>query len=288
MQQFERSTVVVSKRLKPAGVAPFFFFPFGFGVVFLILIAFRQVLTAFAVGSLFFALMSAINLIAYVRTRNPYLLIITGYLGMLCLITAVAPPAFGRPDSSRASVMGLMLALVAPLGAGTAYAWFSRRLQWRGREVLELAAQPIDRTGETGYTSRPRPVGRVDVTDPELRAFVDFCKRHMIALPTIESDRTIFVVVIEGEDIGPILGRRGGRPRYFDAENDTWAAIDRDGNVSAHMARRDHLRYREDLSFDQLCASLGTVFVEFLTLFQQGRATRIVDTLDAMPVGMFR
>lgn len=37
------------------------------------------------------------------------------------------------------------------------------------------------------------------------------------------------------------------------------------------MSKEDYMLYREDLSFDQLCAAYGRVFIEFFDLFNPGR-----------------
>ena len=72
-----------------------------------------------------------------------------------------------------------------------------------------------------------------------------------------------------------------------DYTNHTWIAFDFDGNVTVNISQHDYLTYQEDLSFDQLCASMGKVFIEFLDLFSTGKEVRIIDRLNAMPVNIF-
>ena len=67
----------------------------------------------------------------------------------------------------------------------------------------------------------------------------------------------------------------------------TWIAFDYDGNVTVNIAQSDYLNYQEDLSFDQLCTSLGNVFIDFLDLFSNGKGVRIIDQLNAMPTNIF-
>ena len=50
---------------------------------------------------------------------------------------------------------------------------------------------------------------------------------------------------------------------------------------------KDYLTYKEDLSFDRLCESLGNVFVEFLDLFKKGESVRIIDRMDALGLSIF-
>jgi len=53
------------------------------------------------------------------------------------------------------------------------------------------------------------------------------------------------------------------------------------------VSQRDYLDFREALSFDKLCQSLGDLFVEFVGLFQRGESVRILDRLDAVGLSMF-
>jgi hypothetical protein len=49
----------------------------------------------------------------------------------------------------------------------------------------------------------------------------------------------------------------------------------------------DYLNYREDLSFAQLCDSLGGLFIEFYELFKRGQGMRIIDRMDALGLSAF-
>jgi hypothetical protein len=102
---------------------------------------------------------------------------------------------------------------------------FGKRLKWRGRDLLELAAQPVDETAAIGFTDRPRLVGKVDTTERELAAFADFCRRNLIAVPYVESNRVVLALVMEGQDAGFVLGF------HQDYAADTWVAFDYEGNV---------------------------------------------------------
>jgi hypothetical protein len=77
-----------------------------------------------------------------------------------------------------------------------------------------------------------------------------------------------------GEEFGRLLGLSGD---YRDA---TWINFDAEGNVSVHIAQKDYLDYREPLAFDQLCASLGQLFIDFFELFKKGEGIRVIDRMD--------
>jgi hypothetical protein len=157
---------------------------------------------------------------------------------------------------------------------------FTRKLKWRGREVLELAAETVEETGN-GYTSRPRPVGKLEYNPEQVHAFARFASRHLIALPYYTPKNTTLVLVKMGEEFGRLLGLSGD---YRDA---TWVNFDFDGEVSVHISQRDYLEYREPLAFDQLCASLGQVFIDFFDLYKKGEGVRAIDRMDDLRIGIF-
>ena len=160
------------------------------------------------------------------------------------------------------------------------YLAITRRLKWRGREIFELAAEPVEEIGD-GYTSRPRPVGKVEYSPEQMRGFARFCARHLIALPYITSKNITLVPIKMGEEYGRLLGLSGD---YRDA---TWVNFDVDGEVSVHIAHKDYLDYREPLAFDPLCASLGQVFIDFFELYNKGEGVRVIDRMDDLRIGIF-
>lgn len=70
-------------------------------------------------------------------------------------------------------------------------------------------------------------------------------------------------------------------------ENETWILFDYDGNVTVHISKKDYLEYKETLSFDQLCESMGNLFKEFFELFLKGEEIRIIDKLDSLKISIF-
>ena len=67
-------------------------------------------------------------------------------------------------------------------GIWTIYLLITKKAKWRGREIMELAALPVD-VGEDAFTGRPRPVGKVETSKKELQTFAEFLKRNLIAMP---------------------------------------------------------------------------------------------------------
>jgi hypothetical protein len=160
------------------------------------------------------------------------------------------------------------------------YLVLTRKAKWRGREIFELAAEPIEDTGN-GYTSRPRPVGKVVYSLKEMHNFAQFCARHLIALPYITSKNITLVPIKMGDEFSRLLGLSGD---YRDA---TWVNFDVTGEISVHIAQKDYLDYCEPLAFDQLCSSFGQVFLDFFELFNKGEGVRVVDRMDDLKINFF-
>jgi hypothetical protein len=59
-------------------------------------------------------------------------------------------------------------------------------------------------------------------------------------------------------------------------------AFEEDGHVSVQITQRDYLNFQEDLNFDQLCQSLGDLFVEFIDLYRTKQGVRILDRMNAL------
>lgn len=213
---------------------------------------------------------SLLYLYAFFRTGNPAQLAVCAdglFFGVMLLI--IDPDSgWNTREYGLAYFLGILF-----FGILLAFLVFTRKFKWRGREVFELTAESIEETGN-GYTSRPRPVGKVEYNQQEIQAFVRFLSRHLIALPYPTSKNTTLVIVKMGEEFSRLLGLSGD---YRDA---TWVNFDRDGNVSVHIAQKDYLDYREPLAFDQLCTSLGLLFIEFFDLYRKGEGIRVIDRMD--------
>ena len=96
------------------------------------------------------------NLILFVRTNhNAYLVIIAFFfdVGIISIIVS----NFQRGDDRFPLVF--FLANVIFYGVWTIILAVNKRLNFRCREILELAAQPVD-GAENGFTGRPFPVGK--------------------------------------------------------------------------------------------------------------------------------
>ena len=221
-----------------------------------------------------FLLFAALAARSYGRTRNAAILLQTAYLGLagVWLVTHARGPLGPLAARPHRLVGALLLVSLT----GLLYVFFTRKLKWRGREILELAALPV-RPNPDAFTSRPRPAGRADFTPGEILAFAEFLHRNHFAWAYRGPDRVVFSPVKAGKEFPFLYG--WGVPDYRER---TWVAFDFDGRVSAHVSREDYLDYREELSLDALCESLAGLFVDFLEQFKRGRARGILERFDAV------
>jgi hypothetical protein len=226
------------------------------------------------------SLFAIFYLYVFLRTRNITRLVIFAecvfldYMFFMASGDFLTNP-FNRKEFAFAYYSGMVFfALVL------VYLLVTRKFKWRGREIFELAAESIEETGN-GYTSRPKPVGKLDYSVQQLHAFARFCARHLIALPYITSKNITLVPIKMGEEYGRILGLSGD---YRDA---SWVNFDVDGEVSVHISQNDYLDYREPLAFDQLCTSFGQVYIDFFEAHKNGEGIRVIDRMDDLKLGFF-
>ncbi len=200
------------------------------------------------------------------------------YLLTVTLAFASIPGSlFGLRDRSFYRLFEI---LAIPSIATLLYLMFTRRARWRGRDILELAAAPVEDLGD-GFTERPYPSGKADYSWDEILVFARFCGKYMISLPYIESERVCLVPIRMGREFGHLWNVSRN------ISKDTWVCFDSEGNVTVNISKDDYYLYRDDLSFDQLCTSLADLYVEFLDMYRRGETVRIIDRLNAVKAGFF-
>ncbi len=246
------------------------------------------VFVAFYVLSAIFFFVSILPLITFWRTRNAGFLAVGLYLFLSAMLCVSAPTAIrNKPEIG---LVPLFLVGVYISGLISAYLFFNRKLKWRGQEIFEMAGMQVEETGDS-FTARPRPAGKVPISKTEMIRFVDFITSNLIAFPFTEENRVVFVLTLPGNDLRYLLGYNdlsrllGIKKDYLE---DTWVAIDFDGNISVHITQEDYLLFKQDLAFDQLCQALGNVFTEFLELSKSGQEQLIIDRMNALRLSPFK
>ena len=263
---FERKT-------KPQNILKMFWFPILVLVTFLTIFGLVGPGPAFyALGGIYF-LISTFSFVTVLKTRNSGYLAVALFQVSAGLVFISAPPAIENKNE-----LGLFPIFIVMMYASlivVAYQGFNRKLRWRGEEIFELAALPVDDIGNS-FTARPRTTGQTQVSKTEMIRFVDFVTSNLIAFAFREENRVVFVLTLPGNDIPYLLGMK---KNYLD---DSWVAIDYDGNISVNITEKDYLLFKKDLDFDKICQSLGNVFSEFLDLSKNGQESQIIDRMNAL------
>jgi hypothetical protein len=224
---------------------------------------------------------SIFGFIAVYRTRNTGYLFSTAYmLFMSIYLLTLRVDENSRKVLIQTPTSKLFLVLTLFTMVVLLYMLITKKIKWRGREILELSAVEVYE-GQDTYTDRPRPIIKLEYTRDEVENLAEFIKRNLIAMPFYEQERILFVPVRMGQEYYYLFNNN---INYW---NKTWVAFDFDGNVSAHMSKKDYLEYRKNLEFDSLCESLGKLFVEFFDYMKKGEESRIIDQLNEMKVGVF-
>lgn len=232
--------------------------------------------TAFMFIFVAFCVFAGLAGVAFLRTKSMGYLASTLYLLACSLLLGVRNGVIpGGREVAPAFSLLLMVSIIFLV-----FVLFTRQAKWRGRDLMELAAQPVNEISE-GYTQRPHPVCRCEYSRSEILDFSQFARRKLIAMTYIEPERIVFVPVKMGSEFAYLFSRDR------DYSGDTWIAFGNDGQVNVNISERDYIEFRDDLDFDQLCRSLADVFIDFLNMHRKGQESRIIDRLDAMQIGFF-
>jgi len=206
-----------------------------------------------------------LHLVTMLRTRNfLYSILILYYLFMFLTFFPPFLNLSARPFFAGAAAVFLV---------GMIGVFISKKINWRYREILELAARPVDGTAD-GFTPRPFPSGNADYSRQDALGLANFLKKYVIAYPFIEKERVVFVIPRVMWTF--MLGIK----RNYD--NETYIAFSDSGHISVRMAKSDYQLYKQELTFDQLCASLGNIFKEFMRLYKDGEKKKIMEWLNSV------
>lgn len=217
----------------------------------------------------------------YIRTRSTTYLISGTYLIVFgCLLLTMQPQytgnrAFFLPPLARFFGIWMMV-----LWVWLVYLMATRKVKWKGTEVLELAAQGVDPSEDT-YTERPLPVGKIEGSRDEILSFAAFLRKNHICMSYQEDDKTYLVPVTMSDSMYLVV-----HPEFNVIEK-TWISFNYTGDVAVHISKRTYLAYRENLTFDHLCHSMGDLFIEFFDWYRNGEGVRVIDKLDELKLNIF-
>ena len=225
---------------------------FGFGLILLLPVA---------------VVYGLIALIIFARTMN------TGFMVQLFMFSTLI--VFILASVFWPDVFGQVLIIVIGVCAAICLIWFgvlllTREYRWRHRDVLEVASNAVEETSN-GFTERPLPIGRYECDTKTMKGFARFMRKNLIAIPIFEKDKTVFSINLSKF-----------RLLFYntDYSGDSWVAFDNVDNVIVNISSRDYQQYRDVYAFDQVCANLGKLFIEFLEDYKKDQSLKILDKLD--------
>jgi hypothetical protein len=249
--------------------------------IFMITIIFWGLIIGFKVLAVVILIYAAFQYYAFSRVRSLSYFVSATYIlsfSLFLFFMPVSEKSFARGEFSPVAKFFTFTTIF--LLVWLIYLLLTRKTKWKGREVFELAAMSVTDTSD-GFTERPRPAGKMTFSKHDLMAYAAFLRKNHIALPFAEEDKIVLVPVMMGDEFALLYGFR---PNYLGR---SWVAITFHGHVTVHISKDDYLKYRDRLSFDQLCESMGDLFKEFLEIFLNNEEVRIVDRLDALKVSVF-
>lgn len=261
-----------NRKLKPPIISTEMIIAIIASVIFLFLLAFSFIV-AMGFGALITFAAAMLTLIVYIRMHNHYFIVsILAHLAATAFLLGIALGGIEKFKPWLILLAGIMLIFQTLM---IIYI-MQKKMKWRSREVLEMAAIPIDDV-KNGFTRRPLQAGRADYSPEELIAFASFLRKSLIAIPVRETNRIIFIVNIPWNRLLFSI------MRY---EDRTWIAFDNDGNVSVNISQDDYFMYRDQLAFDQLCHSLGKLFIDFLERYKNEEMVYIIDRFNALKLNI--
>ena len=146
-----------------------------------------------------------------------------------------------------------------------------RRSNPHYRQVLELAGRSVDEI-KNGFTQRPFPAGTWKYSREEIINFGRFLMKHWIATTYVEKERVVLAVC--GFSWRYLLfGRK-------DFQKMTALSFDFSGHVAVNITKADYRKFRDQLTFEQLCAALGDLIRQFLMFYQAGEEQKILEIID--------
>lgn len=219
-----------------------------------------------------FLVLALLFLGSFIRTKN--LLVLVCFLSLL--IPSGVVPIFRYFLHLKSDVvdsieaLGILLWLLAmflivPKISGEG-AFLSRYF----RELLEMAAMPVKDT-TNGYTDRPYPAGKFSASKDEITGFAKYLNKNLIATSSIEEDKVMLVFSNGFFQYIPFI--------KVNLQKETFISLYYSGDIDVHIAKKDYRKYRDELTFDQLCTSFGFIILILLNYYKKGKCEKIKEIL---------
>jgi len=145
----------------------------------------------------------------------------------------------------------------------------NEKLEANARRLFHLAGEFVHETSH-GFTARPYSDDSIYYSRDEIQGFARFlCSKNIVKTFTQEQA----VTLIFSMGISPI--------KEAELDKTSYISFDNKNNMAVFISAYDYKCFKHTLTFDQLCASLGSVFKRFLQYYKQGQESRIIVELKA-------
>jgi hypothetical protein len=145
------------------------------------------------------------------------------------------------------------------------------RFQSKHKRILEMAGKKVLEL-QDGFVDRPYPAGKIDSEKEEIVRFARKMDRLFIANSFVEKDKILLII----SDYFPSYFWPFIKPNLGKV---TYVEFDNEGNMSVHISKKDYEKYKEELTFDQLCQSLGQLILKFFAMYKEGKEEEILRML---------
>ena len=142
------------------------------------------------------------------------------------------------------------------------------QFETHARRIFEQAAGQVEDV-EDGFTGRPYVVGKADYSQEKIQSFARFLDSSRIVKTRFEKDKTVLMFSLA---ISPLSKQP--------IEKMSYVSFDGSGNITVQISKADYRQYKEQLTFDQLCAALANLFKRFLEYYKEGKENQILVELS--------
>jgi hypothetical protein len=215
------------------------------------------------VGS-FFTGMGIYQLHKYGHWVYPVLGVI---MGLLCFQSPANFTSGFNPFKITLAITLIILILFIIINWQVLYG--QERFELNSRRLFRLAAEFI-RDHADGYTERPYAAGQVSFSLEEMLGLSRFLNGKYVAKPFHIEGRIYFAFSMNKSLFAT-----------HDPREVSHVVIGPDGSIQVVITVKDYREYINRVSFDQLCDSMGKIFIRFLEYYRLGNEERIISELKA-------
>ena len=220
----------------------------------------------------FFWVLALLFLGSFIRTKN--VLVLASFLLLLIPSWIVTIFRYFLHLKSYAvdtiQIFGLFLCFLALFLLASKYSGGGGLLFRYFRNLLEMAAMPV-KDATNGYTDRPYPAGKFSASKDEITGFAKYLNKNLIATSFIEEDKVMLVFSNGFFQYIPFI--------KVNTQKETYISLYYSGDIDVHIAKKDYRKYRDELTFDQLCTSFGFIILTLLNYYKKGNCEKIKEIL---------